>query len=122
MKDQFVPILLNLIAAVFGAFGQYFYKLGAQKIGQVPLYKNGAIFIGIALFCVVMILFVSSFKLGGKISVVYPVYATTFVWGFLIATLFLKESYSGLQVFGLLMIFVGVSCIAIGTPSKLLPS
>lgn len=116
MKDQLIPILLNLVAALFGALGQYFYKIGAQKLGQVPLYKNGQIFVGMLMFCLVMVLFVRSFKLGGKLSVVYPVYATTFIWGLAIAVFWVKESYSWIQIVGVLTICLGVSLVALGTP------
>ncbi|MEK7483386.1 MAG: hypothetical protein AABZ60_03535 [Planctomycetota bacterium] len=116
MKDQIVPILLNLVAGLFGALGQYLYKIGSQKLGQVPLYKNGYLFFGMLMFCLVMILFVSSFKLGGKLSVVYPVYATTFIWGLAIAVFWVKESYSWIQIVGTLTICFGVTLIALGAP------
>lgn len=115
-QSQLVPIVLNLIAAIFGALGQYAYKLGASRLSSVSLLKNYSLFIGVFLFCFVMVLFVIAFKLGGKLSVVYPVYATTFIWGAAIAIFIEKEPFSGLQIFGIATIVIGVSLVAIGAP------
>ncbi|MBU6374623.1 MAG: hypothetical protein KGQ59_01390, partial [Bdellovibrionales bacterium] len=93
-RGQVIPILLNLIAAVFGAAGQYFYKKGADKLGRMPLYQNWEIPLGALLFVGVMGLFIFSFKLGGRLSVTYPMYATTFVWGALMSAFALKEPIS----------------------------
>jgi len=112
--SQFIPIVLNLVAAVLGALGQYLYKIGGLKLGVIPLIKNWYLYTGMILFCVVMVLFVWAFRLGGRLGVVYPVYATTFIWGFLIATMLDQEPYSWVQVLGIGFIMVGVSCIALG--------
>lgn len=114
--SQTVPILLNLLAAVIGATGQWLYKIGGTKLGTIPLYKNWQMFVGMALFCVVMVLFVAAFKMGGRLSVVYPVYATTFIWGFLIATGIDKEPWAMGQLAGIALIIAGVSLIALFYP------
>ena len=106
MTDQKVPILLNLLAAFLGAFGQYFYKTGAQKS------QMGSIAIGVALFVGVMALFVLAYRYGGKISVVYPFYATTFVWGALIGVFLEKEPWSNWNLAGLFLILGGLTLIA----------
>ena len=114
-KSQVLPIIMNLIAAIFGAFGQYYYKIGGTKIGEISIWKNWQIYLGIILFCVVMALFVASYKFGGRLSVVYPVYATTFVWGLLIAIFWEQEPYSSTQIIGTVVVMLGVSLIAMGS-------
>jgi drug/metabolite transporter (DMT)-like permease len=109
-----MPIILNLLAAILGALGQWFYKVGGQQIGQIPLYKNWSIFLGMILFCVVMVLFLYAFKLGGRLSIVYPVYATTFIWGMLLAVFVDHEPWHSSYALGLIFIIVGVGTIAIG--------
>jgi multidrug transporter EmrE-like cation transporter len=106
MADQKLPILLNLIAALLGALGQYFYKTGAQKS------QMGSIAIGVVLFVGVMALFVLAYRFGGKISVVYPFYATTFVWGALIGVFLEKEPWSNWNLAGLALILGGLTLIA----------
>ena len=112
LGDQKYPILMNCLAAVAGAFGQYFYKQGGRQLGQTPLYQNFSILIGIGLFCVVMALFVIGYKLGGRISVVYPFYATTFVWGAFIGVFLENESFTSVQWAGTGLLLVGMTMIA----------
>jgi drug/metabolite transporter (DMT)-like permease len=106
MMDQKWPILLNLVAALFGAFGQYFYKIGAQKSDFV------SIAVGMFLFIGVMALFVFAYRLGGKISVVYPFYATTFIWGAMIGVYLEKEPMNNWMYVGLAFLLVGLTIMA----------
>lgn len=114
---QTIPILLNLVAALVGAFGQYFYKQGAAKLASVPIWKNGSLFIGCVLFCAVMALFVAAYRLGGKMSVVYPFYATTFLWSTALSTIVLGERVTPLQWTGVVGVVFGVAAIAAGQSS-----
>ncbi len=117
MKDQVVPALLYLVAAFIGAIGQYAYKLGGNKLGTVPVYLNLPLLIGIFLFCLVMVLFVVSFKMGGRLSVVYPIYATTFVWGTLIGVFVDKEVVSLNQLLCMCLVVFGSAGVAFFAPS-----
>ncbi len=110
--SQTLPIILNLIAAVVGALGQYCYKLGSQRLKVVPLYENWQIFLGVFFFSLVMILFIVSFKLGGKISVTFPFYATTFLWGTLLGVFLEKESFNWIQGAGVGFVIIGITMIA----------
>ena len=85
-------------------------------MATVPLFRNWALFSGMALFCVVMVLFVVAFRLGGRLSVVYPVYATTFIWGTLLAVGVDKEPFHWVQVAGIGAILIGVTLVAVGSP------
>ena len=99
-----------------GALGQYLYKLGGLRLGAEALIRNWPLFSGMAMFGVVMVLMVWAFKLGGRMSVVYPAYATTFVWATLIAILVDNEPYTLTQLTGTGMIVAGVAIVAIGAP------
>ncbi len=116
-NQQMIPIFLNLLAAIFGAIGQYSYKLGAQKLKSVPLYQNWEIFLGMILFCAVMVLFIVAFRLGGKISVTYPVYSLTFVLGSVIGIVHGKEAWSGMQVMGIGLVVLGICMVAAFNPT-----
>ena len=118
-NSQTLPIIFNLIAAIFGAVGQWLYKMGAGQMKTIPLYKNWPLFVGVISFCVVMGLFVAGFRAGGKLSVTYPVYATTFLWGMLIAVQIEKETWSWIQLVGVSFIVVGVSLIAAFYPKEI---
>lgn len=113
MKEQQMPILMNLLAAIAGAGGQYFYKKGGELIAQGGSWLNSQIFIGVLLFCAVMGFFVVGYKMGGRISVVYPFYATTFVWGALIGIWLEKEPWNPQLLAGLGLIFIGLVVMAL---------
>lgn len=111
MTSQFWPIILNLVASVLGALGQWLYKLGARDLKEVPLYKNLPFLGGMLCFCVVMGLFMVAFRLGGKISITFPVYALTFVWGTMIGVFVDKEPFNSWQGAGVVLVFIGVAMV-----------
>jgi multidrug transporter EmrE-like cation transporter len=112
MNSQTWPIILNLIASLFGAFGQYFYKLGSQRLKDVPLFLNWQLAVGAISFTAVMVLFVISFKMGGKISTTFPVYASTFIWGTMIGIFIEKESFHNIQWLGVALVVVGITLVS----------
>jgi drug/metabolite transporter (DMT)-like permease len=115
--SQALPIAINLVAAVLGALGQYAYKLGSAQLKAVSLFRNLPLLAGIAIFGVVMAMFVVSFRLGGRLSVVYPMYATTFLWGTLLGVVLDREPWSPLQLVGGFVTVAGLSLVAWGAPS-----
>lgn len=112
MNEQKIPIIMNLIAAVAGAGGQYYYKKGGEIIAAGGSAINWQIITGVLLFCAVMACFVVGYKLGGRISVVYPFYATTFIWGALIGIGVEKEPWNFQLLIGLALVVAGVSVMA----------
>ncbi len=82
MRTPLLSITLFLIASLLGAVGQFLYKSGAERTtASVASYLlNARILGGVVCYVAVMVLFVAAFKRGGELSVLYPVYATTFIW------------------------------------------
>jgi multidrug transporter EmrE-like cation transporter len=80
-------ILCFLAAAFSGALGQYLYKSGADAAGSGwrGYVLNWQLALGVLCYILVMVLFVAAFRIGGRMTVLYPVYATTFIWSALIA-------------------------------------
>jgi len=87
MKTPLASILMFVLAAVFGAVGQYLYKSGADaaKGGALSYLLNWRLLAGVVCYIAVMVLFVAAFKRGGQLQVLYPVYASTFVFGAFLA-------------------------------------
>jgi multidrug transporter EmrE-like cation transporter len=86
MKTPPVSIVLFIIAAVLGAAGQFLYKTGAARTtGSLLSYFNAWLLGGVVCYIAVMALFVAAFKRGGALSVLYPVYASTFIWAAIIS-------------------------------------
>jgi uncharacterized membrane protein len=82
MKTPIASILMFLAAAVLGALGQFLYKSGADKAtGGVASYLlNPRLLGGVVCYIAVMVLFVAAFKRGGSLAVLYPIYASTFIF------------------------------------------
>ncbi|MFP5386262.1 MAG: hypothetical protein ACLGHN_09310 [Bacteriovoracia bacterium] len=116
MSNQIVPILLNLLASFLGAVGQWLYKVGAKDLKEMPIWKNLPFIGGMAMFMLVMVLFMVAFRLGGRISVTFPVYALTFVWGTMIGVLVDKEPFGALQGIGICLVFIGVAMVGAFAP------
>jgi len=82
-----LAIVFFVIAAFLGALGQFYYKSGAEKAGNtIASYVfNFRLLGGLLCYIAVMVLFVAAFKRGGALTVLYPVYASTFIFAAIIA-------------------------------------
>lgn len=80
-------IVCFVVAALLGAVGQYLYKSGADTAGGgwLSYAANPRLAGGVLCYIAVMVLFVVAFKRGGSLTVLYPIYASTFIWAALIA-------------------------------------
>jgi drug/metabolite transporter (DMT)-like permease len=103
-------VLCFLCAAALGALGQFLYKTGAERTGGgVWSYlANGRLTAGVVCYVAVMVLFVAGFKSGGSLSVLYSLYATTFIWAALIGWAVLGEPIRAIHVAGMLVLIVGL--------------
>ena len=75
------------IAAALGALGQYLYKTGAAVSdgGLFSYLCNIRLWGGVVCYVAVMVLFVAAFRRGGSLTVLYPIYASTFIWAAILA-------------------------------------
>lgn len=82
-----ISVVMFAIAALLGAVGQYLYKAGAATAtGGIGSYLlNARLLGGVVCYIAVMVLFVAAFKRGGALTVLYPIYASTFIWAAVIA-------------------------------------
>ena len=106
-----ISIVSYLFAAFLGALGQYLYKEGAVQVqlsNLASVFTNPRILLGILCYIGVMSLFVLGFKKGGQLTVLYPVYATTFIWAALIGFFVLGENFTLFRVLGTVLIIAGV--------------
>jgi multidrug transporter EmrE-like cation transporter len=86
MQTTPAAVFMFILAAFLGALGQFLYKSGADRAGgSIASYLNVRLLGGVICYVAVMILFVAAFKKGGALTVLYPIYATTFIWAAVIA-------------------------------------
>jgi hypothetical protein len=55
-----------------------------------------------------MVLFVMAFKRGGELTVLYPVYASTFIWAALISLAAYGTSIKMVNVAGMILLVAGM--------------
>lgn len=109
MRTPLASMGMFLAASLFGAVGQYLYKSGAdQAQGDWTSYLNPRILGGVGCYVVVMVLFVAAFKRGGEMSVLYPIYATTFIWAALIAWQVYGVPIRPVHVLGMSLLVAGM--------------
>lgn len=102
-----------LIAAFLGAIGQYLYQSGATSVsaGWSQFLVSPRILGGVACYVAVMVLFVIAFRLGGSMAVLYPLYASTFIWAALIARWIYQTPISRIHVLGWFLLIAGMACM-----------
>jgi len=63
---------------------------------------------GVLCYVAVMVLFIAAFRMGGKLTVLYPIYASTFVWAALIAWRAYGTPITPINAVGMLILIVGM--------------
>ena len=104
-------VVMFAVAALAGAVGQYLYKSGADRAGAAGSwagYLNLRLLGGVACYVAVMALFVAAFRRGGSMAVLYPIYASTFVWAALIAYLAYGTPVRPANVAGMALLIGGM--------------
>lgn len=115
MADQLIPLAIFQLAALVGAAGQLFYKRGAERT-KLPGRRAAAlanILVGMVLYIAVTLLFVAAYRLGGAVSVLYPSYAATFVWGLVLACFFSGERLTTYKLLGTGCVIGGICLVTI---------
>jgi drug/metabolite transporter (DMT)-like permease len=110
MKTPLTSIALFAAAALFGAVGQYLYKTGADRSGDsvAGYLLNLRLMGGVVCYVAVMVLFVAGFKRGGSMAVLYPIYASTFIWAAIIAWLVFGTAIKPINIAGMAALVLGM--------------
>jgi multidrug transporter EmrE-like cation transporter len=110
MQTPVLSIIYFLAASLLGALGQFLYKSGAERTDEslASYLLNSRILGGVACYIGVMVLFVAAFKRGGALSVLYPIYATTFIWAALIGLLAYGVPIKPINVAGMVLLVGGM--------------
>ncbi len=103
-------VLCFVVAALLGAVGQYLYKSGADAAGGsgYTYIANPRLAGGVLCYVAVMVLFVVAFKQGGSLTVLYPIYASTFIWAALIAWRVYGTPITATNVLGMGLLVAGM--------------
>jgi multidrug transporter EmrE-like cation transporter len=111
-----IAILCVLLASLLGAAGQFLFKLAADRGGAATfgfLFTPWAI-AGVVCYFTVMLLFSFAFRRGGTVTVLYPIYASTFIWAAVMAWAFYNQPIRPIHVAGMVLLIVGMLCMGWG--------
>ena len=109
MKTPVASIVMFAVAAVVGAAGQFLYKSGAARITpSIGSVLNVRLLGGVACYIAVMVLFVAAFKRGGELAVLYPIYASTFIWAAFISLAAYGTPVKPVNVAGMALLVAGM--------------
>jgi len=111
-----IAIVGVLVASLLGAAGQFLFKLASSRGGGAALGFLGTpwAFLGLACYVAVMLLFSLAFRRGGSVTVLYPVYASTFIWAAVMAWLLYGQPIRPIHVAGMLLLVAGMICMSWG--------
>lgn len=112
----YLVIFITLIAALLTSFAQLLFKMGVpKKMGSMVhvfrLVRNRKVLCGGALYLLSLIVYL--YALGNAdLSIIYPTFASTFIFVALLSAFVLKEKVGGLRVLGVSLVFLGIIMIA----------
>lgn len=109
-------IFLTLLAALITSFAQFMFKRSVKKIDTVRhlirLFMNKGVVVGIACYLVALGIYLLALS-GGELSVVFPVFASSFIFVTIISAVTLKEKITLMRAAGVLLVFIGITIVAI---------
>lgn len=108
-------IFLTAISAFIGSIGQIEFKRGsdALRFNIHALLTNYHLFTGVFLYAFSTLIYI--YALGkGRLSIIYPIIATSYIWTTLFAKIFLGEPVNLINWAGVTLILVGVTLISWG--------
>jgi drug/metabolite transporter (DMT)-like permease len=111
-------IALTLLAAAIAAFAQYLYKTSVKKFGFSArelwaAFTNRRLLLGISVYVASLLVYLYALRAAPVISFVYPIFASTFIFVFLISHLVLKERIGRYRALGMLLVVLGIAIISV---------
>lgn len=110
MKTPVLAIFCVVVAALLGAVGQFLFQAAAHraKPGIIGFLTSPWVIVGLLCYFVVTALFNVAFKKGGTVPLMYPVYASTYIWAALIAVAMFEHTIRPVHVFGMILLIAGM--------------
>lgn len=113
--------LLVVCCTLIGAAAQVLIKKGAGALGPNPtmvqtalaMLLTPALFAGYSMYGVSTILLVLALR-HGQLSLLYPVFAMTYVWVTILSVLVFHESMNGFKLAGIAVIVGGIAVLGMG--------
>lgn len=107
-----------IIAALTGSIGQIMLKLASEKFNLNNIsgtLTNWPLYFFAMTYGIAVLINIWAYKAGGKVAIIYPVIALSYIFAALLAWKFLGEPITGWTIAGSLVIIFGVGLIGYGT-------
>ena len=116
MSTKLWAIGIILFSTLLTSTAQLFYKFAADKLSFdiLSLITNYELIVGIMLYAVGVVLLILSFRVG-EVSVLYPLFATSYIWVSFLSIYFLGEIMNLYKWIGIATIVVGIVLIGFGS-------
>lgn len=114
MQTPLLAIGSVLIASFLAGAAPFLFEYGAKQAdGRVVAFvTNPHIIAGMLTYLTVMAFFTYAFRLGGTVRVLYPVYASMFIWAAIIAWLLHGNPIQPIHVAGMVFLMIGIICMS----------
>lgn len=112
MKES-SAMILALFCALLASLGQTFFKLGSNQVSAdiMSWIKNWQVILGMILYGSSALLFIIALKFG-RLSILYPLISTSYIWVTLISGYYLGEKINYINYIGITLIILGVAIIS----------
>ena len=119
MSTKLWAVGIILFSTLLTSTAQLFYKFASDKLSFdiLSLITNYELIIGMMLYAVGGILLILSFR-GGEVSVLYPLFATSYIWVSFLSIYFLGEVMNIFKWGGVFTIVAGIALIGYGSNRK----
>ena len=106
-------IFIVLFCTLFTSTAQILLKFGMNSFSIVTILTNYFLMGGLLIYILGAALLILAFK-GGEVTVIYPVFATSYIWVLILSNLFLGEVVTPMKLFAVLIIVTGVFMVTRG--------
>jgi drug/metabolite transporter (DMT)-like permease len=114
--DIYLIIFITLVASLLASFSQILFKTGIKKrINSVKdiikQSKSSRVLLGLFGYAASSVVYLYALS-NSELSIVYPTFASTFIFVALLSSVLLKERIGALRAIGIVAIFLGVLIVA----------
>lgn len=119
MRTSGLAILLIILGTFLTSTAQIFYKTGADRLSLsfVNMLTNFYLPVGVFIYILAGVLMLVAFK-HGEVSVLYPIFATSYIWVMLSSRFFFGEAFNMHRWIGVGIIVFGITLVSIGGNKK----
>ena len=113
----YLIIFITLIASLLASFSQILFKTGITKrlksiTDMIRQLKSGRVLLGLLGYATSLVVYLYALS-NSPLSIVYPTFASTFIFVALLSSVLLKERISALRAIGIITIFLGIALVAV---------